>query len=63
MCLEVFYPGEDVAHGAGVLVAGSSMPNGISIDHVLMIFECESHEVGFVERRKGCVGGAKDDGF
>ena len=56
---EVLHPGEDVAHSAGMSVAGASMANGLATDRVLPIIEYERHEGGLEDVQQGCVGCAK----
>ena len=62
MCEEVLHPVEYVVHGAGVLVAGVSISNGIPADRVILVVEGEGHKGGLLELGQGCVGCSKATG-
>ena len=56
---EVFHPGEDTVHGAGVAVFGLPMADGISTDCIILIVDNEGNNYVLEWRQKGRLGGAK----
>ena len=53
LCAEVYHPGEDAAHGAGVSVAGASMDYGIPVDCIILVIEGEVHRGARQSLEKG----------
>ena len=58
----VYHPGEDAAHGVGVLVSRAFMSDGLHVYRALLFIEGEGHEGGPLDIGQRCAGCSKATG-